>query len=94
MISKEPAELTVEIRVVEEQEQVWLSGFSLSSRMFLQSQPFLTSSSALDLMKAFMFFFFPSPLVRRKWSEEQREHRQRFEAESRVPVSMRSDVLS
>lgn len=59
MISKEPAELTVEIRVVEEQEQVWLSGFSVSSRMFLQSQPFLTSSLALDLMKGFMFFFFP-----------------------------------
>lgn len=93
MISKEPAELTVETRVVEEQEQAWLSGFSLSSRRFLQSQPFLTSSSVLDLMKGFMFFF-PSPLVLRKWSEEQREHHQRFEAESRVPVSMRSGVLS
>lgn len=55
-MSSETAELTVENRVVGEQEQALFSGFSTSGRRFFQSWPFLTRSSVLDLMNVFVLF--------------------------------------
>lgn len=64
-----------------EQEHAWLGA---PGRSCLQGRPFFTRSPNLDLMKVFVFFFLS---FLRKWSQARREHRQRFETKTRVPVS-------